>query len=250
MSNIRVSIDGPIMEIRMERPEKKNALTRAMFAAMAQALRQADADPAIRAVLICGGVDAFTAGADLREFLETPPLEPDSPVHGFLHALTTAQTPLIAAVSGLAVGVGTTLLLHCDLVVAGRSARFSLPFVDLALVPEAASSLLLPLLIGKRLAFEHLVLCEPFDAEAALRYGLANRVVDDAAVAETARELARRVAAKPAQAVRLTKRLLTGGAPIVSERLGEEFHAFAAQLKSPEFAQAVANFFGSRSAAG
>lgn len=245
-SNVRVAVDGPILEIRLHRPEKKNALTRAMFAAMAHALTRAEADPAIRAVIISGSPDAFTAGADLREFLEVPPLEPESPVHQFLRALSTAEKPLLAAVSGLAVGVGTTLLLHCDLVVAGRGARFSLPFVDLALVPEAASSLLLPLLVGHRLAFEHLVLCEPFDAETALRYGLANRVVDDADVEETARALARRVAEKPAEAVRLSKRLLLRGSPSVSDRLIEEFRAFAAQLKSPEFAQAAVKFFAKK----
>jgi enoyl-CoA hydratase/carnithine racemase len=175
--------------------------------------------------------------------MNTPPLDPEGPVPRFLRAITTAEKVIVAGVCGPAVGVGTTMLLHCDLVVAGKSAHFILPFVDRALVPEAASSLLLPRLIGHRFACEHLLLCEPFDADAALRYGLVNRVVNDADVASTARDLARRVAAKPAQAVRLTKRLLTGGAESVSDRMLEESRYFAAQLKSPEFAEAVANFF-------
>ena len=245
-TNIRVAAVGPIMEIRMDRPEKKNALDGPMFGAMARALVRAEADPAIRAVLICGGTDWFTAGADLHEFVENPPLDPESPVHQFLRALATAEKPLLAAVSGLAVGIGTTLLLHCDLVVAGRTAQFALPFVDLALVPEAASTLLLPLLVGRRLAFEHLVLCEPFDAETALRYGLVNRVVADAEVGETARALAQRLAAKPAEAVRVTKRLLSGGSQSVSDRIIEELRPFAVQLKSPEFAQAAAKFFAKK----
>jgi len=242
-SNISVSVDKPIMEITIERPEKKNALTSPMFAALAHALTDAEKDPGIAAVLILGSQDTFTAGADLNDFLNTPPLDPEGPVPCFLRAITTAEKIIIAGVSGPAVGVGTTMLLHCDLVVAGRSARFVLPFVDRALVPEAASSLLLPRLIGHRLACEHLLLGEPFDADAALRYGLVNRVVSDAEVASTARDLARRVAAKPAQAVRLTKRLLTRGAESVADRMLEENRYFAAQLKSPEFAEAVASFF-------
>jgi enoyl-CoA hydratase/carnithine racemase len=242
-SNIAVSVDKPIMEIKIERPDKKNALTSAMFAALARALTDAEKDPGIAAVLILGSHDTFTAGADLNDFMSTPPLDPEDPAHRFLRALATAEKVIIAGVSGPAVGVGTTMLLHCDLAVAGRSASFVLPFVDRALVPEAASSLLLPRLIGHRLACEHLLLCEPFDADAALRYGLVNRVVDDAAVASTARDLARRIAAKPAQAIRITKRLMKASADSVADRMQEEGRYFAAQLKSPEFAQAVANFF-------
>jgi enoyl-CoA hydratase/carnithine racemase len=242
-SNIAVSVDKPIMEITIERPDKKNALTSAMFAALARALTDAEKDPGIAAVLILGSHDTFTAGADLNDFLSTPPLDPEDPAQRFLRALATAEKVIVAGVSGPAVGVGTTMLLHCDLVVAGRSARFVLPFVDRALVPEAASSLLLPRLIGHRLACEHLLLCEPFDADAALRYGLVNRVVNDADVASTARDLARRLAAKPAQAVRLTKRLMKASVDSVSDRMLEEGRYFAVQLKSPEFAQAVANFF-------
>jgi enoyl-CoA hydratase/carnithine racemase len=242
-SNIRVSLEKPIMEITIERPEKKNALTSAMFAALARALTDAEMDPSIAVVVILGSHDTFTAGADLNDFLTTPPLDPEGPVPRFLRALSTAEKVIVAGVSGPAVGIGTTMLLHCDLAVAGRSARFLLPFVDRALVPEAASSLLLPRLIGHRLACEHLLLCEPFDADTALRYGLVNRVVNDADVAATAHDLARRIAAKPTQAVRIAKRLLRGGSESVSDRILEEYRYFAGQLKSPEFAQAVANFF-------
>ncbi len=245
-SSIIVASSGPIVEIRIDRPEKKNALTAEMFGTLADALARAQTDAGVRAVLISGSADVFSAGADLRDFLERPPLDPESPVQHFLHALATAEKPLIAAVWGLAVGVGTTLLLHCDIVVAGKSAQFSLPFVDLALVPEAASSLLLPQLIGRRLAFEHLALCEPFDAETALRYGLVNRVVEDAAALATARELAQRVAAKPAAAVRTAKRLIVGGTQAITDRIMEESTAFAAQLKSAEFTQAAASFFSKK----
>ena len=243
-ADVIVTRDERIMQIRMHRPDKKNALTPGMFGAMAQALRDAEADGEVRVVLITGDENAFTAGADLREFLERPPLDPDSPVQQFLRALSVAAKPLVAAVTGPAVGVGTTMLLHCDLVVAGKGARFALPFVDLALVPEAASSLLLPRLIGHRRASEHFLLGEPFDAETALHYGLVNRVVADVDAVETARDLARRIAAKPPEAVRLTKRLLRGeSADAVPLRMLEESRHFAAQLKSAEFADAVQRFF-------
>jgi enoyl-CoA hydratase/carnithine racemase len=243
---ILVTVAERIMEIRINRPEKRNALTAAMYAAMAEAIERAARDGQVRAVLIVGSDGHFTAGNDLRDFQQNPPRDPEAPVFRFLRAITTFPKVLIAGVVGSAIGIGTTMLLHCDLVVAGRGARFAMPFVDLGLVPEAGSSLLLPALIGRRRAAKHLLLGEPFGADVALDYGIASEVVDDGAVEETARSLALRIAAKAPQAVMLSKKLMLGNSAVVLERIAEEAALFADRLQSPEVAEAIAAFYEKR----
>src|ERR1700761_7702700 len=199
--HVVVSNTDSVLEIRFNRPEKKNALTRDMYEAVSAAFERADADPAIRAVLLTGTGDTFTSGNDVKDFQGAN----NAPRGGsrFLPALWSLQKPLIAAVNGAAIGVGTTMLLHCDLIVAARSARFVMPFTSLGLVPEAASSLLVPRLLGHQRASAMLLLGEPLDAATACEWGLVNRVVDDAALMDTAREMARRLAALRPQAGRL-----------------------------------------------
>ena len=237
------SVDG-ILEIRFNRPEKKNALTRGMYEAVRAALEHADADPAIRVVLLTGTGDTFTSGNDVKDFQGTN----SAPRGGsrFLPAISSLQKPLIAAVNGAAIGVGTTMLLHCDLIVAARSARFVMPFTSLGLVPEAASSLLVPRLLGHQRASALLLLGEPLDAATALEWGLVNRVVDDAALMDTARDMARRLAALPPQAVRLTKRLIKHGEPDVAGRIQQEIALFTERLASPEAQEAFAAFMEKR----
>jgi enoyl-CoA hydratase/carnithine racemase len=243
---ILVSTDGDVRTIRINRPSKKNAITAAMYAAMADALEAAAGDPGVRVAVILGEGDTFTAGNDLKDFIEIPPLDQDQPVFRFLRAISSFPKPLVAGVSGLAVGVGTTLLLHCDIVVATPDARFSLPFVDLALVPEAASSMLLPRLIGHQRAARHLMLGDPFDAETALAYGIVSEIVEAAGLGARVSEIARRIAAKPPEAVRLTKALLKRGEESVASRMEQEGEAIGARLQSAEAREAFQAFFEKR----
>ena len=235
--------DG-IAELRFDRAAKRNAITAAMYAALRDALRAAAADDAVRVVLFTAAGDSFTAGNDLADF--AAPRGDDLAVTGFLHALAEAPKPLIAAVRGNAVGVGTTMLLHCDLVVAAPSARFQVPFVNLGLVPEAASSLLLPRLLGHHLASAMVLLGEALDADTALAAGMVNRVVPDGDLETTARAMAATLAAKPPTAVRLAKALLKGDGSDIRARMDAEGVHFAAQLKSAECREAIAAFFEKR----
>ncbi len=244
--NVVVSHADGVLEIRLDRPEKKNALTRAMYDAMSAAFETADADPTIRAALLTGTGDTFTSGNDITDFQARASNGGPSSASRFLPTISTMQKPLIAAVNGAAIGVGTTMLMHCDLIVAARSARFVMPFTSLGLVPEAGSSLLFPRLLGHQRASALLLLGEPMDAETALAYGFVNRVVDDAALLDTARGMARRLAALPPQAVRLTKRLMKHGAPDVPGRIEEELGVFRERLSSPEAREAFAAFMEKR----
>src|SRR5579872_1172342 len=228
--NVVVIRAGGVLEIRLNRPEKKNALTRAMYDAMADAFAQVDADPTLRVALLTGTGDSFTSGNDIADFQARAAGNRESSASRFLPTLSTMQKPLIAAVNGAAIGVGTTMLMHCDLIVAARSARFVMPFTALGLVPEAASSLLVPRLLGHQRASAMLLLGEPLDAATALEWGLVNRVVDDAALMDTAREMARRLVALPPQAVRLTKRLIKHGEPDVAARIQQEIGLFSERL--------------------
>lgn len=241
-----VSSAGAVMRLQINRPDKRNAITTGIYAAMADALEAAADDPAIHVVTIMSKGEHFTAGNDLKDFLASPPLDADQPVFRFLKALAAFPKILIAGVQGAAVGVGTTLLLHCDLVIAAPDARFSLPFVDLGLVPEAASSLLLPRLIGPQRAVRHLVLGDPFDAETALRYGLVGDIVPEGALEQAVAKMAARIAAKPPEAVRLTKRLLRSESSGVEARIAEEAEAFAGRLRSAEAIEAFTAFFEKR----
>jgi len=242
---ILFTIADNIAALRINRPDKKNAITAAMYAALADGLGAAAADTAVRVATITSAGDTFTAGNDLNDFLGAPPLGMNQPVFGFLHAIAAFPKPLIAGVAGAAVGVGTTLLLHCDLVVAAPDARFSLPFVDLALVPEAASSLLLPRLIGPQRAAKHLILGDPFDATTALAYGLVTEIAEGDLEARVD-GIARRIAAKPPQAVQQTKALLRAEAEPVEARIAREAEAFGARLQSAEAGEAFQAFFEKR----
>jgi enoyl-CoA hydratase/carnithine racemase len=237
---------GPILELRLNRPDKKNAITAAMYAALADLLNGAAQDPSVRAVTIFGSGGTFTSGNDLNDFRHNPPLDLDQPVFRFLEAISTFPKILIAGVAGQAVGVGTTMLLHCDLVVAAPNASFSLPFVDLGLVPEAASSLLLPALIGRHRAAKHLILGDPFDADTALGYGMVSEIVAEEALEARVRAMAERIAAKPPEAVRLTKKLIGQDPAAIAARIAEEGELFAGRLKSAEAAEAFAAFFEKR----
>lgn len=241
-NHVVVDRDGPVLTITMSRPEKKNALTHAMYAAMVDALTGAATDAAVHAVLVTGAGDAFTAGNDLGDFLNAPPTGGESPVFRFLSALSTAEKPIVAAVNGIAVGIGTTMLLHCDLVYAARSATFSVPFVNLALVPEAASSLLLPRRIGHAKAADLFLLGGRMDAGQAAATGLVAAVFDDAALLAEATQRARVVAAKAPAAVRATKALMKRADEPIAERMRAEAAQFAVQLKSPELREAVKAF--------
>jgi enoyl-CoA hydratase/carnithine racemase len=241
---ILVTIRGPVMEIRLNRPDKKNAITVAMYAALADAFEQAAADAAIRAVTISGSSGGvFTAGNDIADFMAVRPGGEDMPVFRFLRAIAGCPKVVVAGVEGFAVGIGTTMLLHCDLVLAAPQTTFSMPFVDLGLVPEAASSLLFPRLVGRQRAAKHLLLCDPFDAETALGYGLVTEIVPAENLEDHLRTTADRIAAKPPEAVRLTKQLLIAPEDIVKERIAAEGALFEERLAAPEAAQAFAAFF-------
>ena len=244
---ILTDLSDRVLTIRINRPAKKNALTLAMYEGMTAALHSASADDEVRAVLITGGPDCFTAGNDLMDFLNNPPTSADSPVVQFLPTLRDFPKPLLAAVCGPAIGIGTTLLLHCDLAYAGTNARFHLPFVDLGLVPEAGSSLLLPQLLGQRRAAELLMLAEPFGAEQALAYGFVNAVCAPEEVEALARSKALILAAKAPSALRQTKRLMKAAqADLIARTMDAELAVFGAQLQGAEAAEALQAFFEKR----
>lgn len=237
---------GGVLEIRLNRPEKKNALTRDMYNALADAFTQVDTDSTLRVALLTGTGDTFTSGNDIADFQARTVGNRESSASRFLPTISTMQKPLIAAVNGAAIGVGTTMLMHCDLIIAARSARFVMPFTSLGLVPEAASSLLFPRLLGNQRASALLLLGEPLDAAAAHAWGFVNRVVDDAALLTTAHEMAVRLASLPPQAVRLTKRLIRHGAPDLAGRMEEELALFRERLGSREAAEAFRAFMEKR----
>ena len=237
------------MHITMTRPAKRNALTVAMYAAMADAMARAEADPETRTVIFSGEGPGFCAGNDLADFVARPPSGPDAPVQRFIQALAGARKILAAAVQGKAIGIGTTMLLHCDFVLAEPDAQLQMPFVDLALVPEAGSSLLVPNLVGQRRAAELLLLGEAVPAVRAAELGLVNRVVPAGTALAEASALAVRLAAKPAGALLATKTLMKSATRDLSGRMAEENAAFAAQLQSAELRATVQAFFQSRSKA-
>jgi enoyl-CoA hydratase/carnithine racemase len=235
------------MRVELARLDKKNALTQEMYQALGDALAAADADPQVRAVLIHGRPDCFCAGNDLKDFLERPPHAEASPSWRFLRLLAGAQKPLVAAVGGPAVGIGTTMLLHCDLVYAAPNARFQLPFVPLGVVPEAASSLLLPLTAGYQRAAELLLLGQTFGTAKALAAGIVTEVIPEGELLEYARDAALGLAALPAASVRLTKQLMKRRlAQPIAEQLDEENRLFRERLGSPEAKEAMTAFFEKR----
>jgi enoyl-CoA hydratase/carnithine racemase len=217
-----------------------------MYSAMAGALETADLDPAIRVIVITGVDGCFTSGNDVADFLEHPPLANGSQALRFLRAISTAAKPVIAAVNGLAVGIGVTMLLHSDLVYAADTATFQLPFVNLGLVPEAASSMLLPRMAGYHRAAELLLLGERFDARAALDMGLINAIHPAMELATVVQAKAAALDAKPPAALRMTKALLRRDAESVQARMAHEGQYFAQQLKSPEAREAMEAFMQRR----
>jgi len=250
MSDVRVVREGAVMTLALDRPRRRNALTGAMYEALERALAEAESDDAVRVIVFRGTDDTFTAGNDLEDFLERPPADRDAPVFRFLERAAFAAKPLVAAVNGPAIGIGTTLLLHCDLVYAGESARFQLPFVKLGLVPEFASTYLLPLAAGHARSRELLLLGEPFDAQAARDAGLVTAVVPDGETYRRAGEAAARLAALPAEAVRATKRLLREPhRQAIGQALRSESDVFREMLASPDARQALAAFLARRPAA-
>lgn len=247
MSFILSSQEGHVLSLSFNRPERKNALTLQMYEDLSQALNRAAEDPQIRAVVLRAEGDSFTSGNDLNDFMKNPPKGTDSPVFHFLLALVRFPKPLIAQVQGNAVGIGTTMLLHCDLAYCAEDARLSMPFVKLGLVPEGGSSLLVPGLVGHRRAFELLLLGETFDAASAQRFGFVNEVLPQEALGARVAERAAALAALPPVAVQESKRLLR--APIQAELervMAEEGAAFIQRLHSPEFAQAIMAFFSKK----
>jgi len=245
MLDILTTDDGPVRVIRMNRPEKKNALTLAMYDAMAEAIEKAAGVASLRCIVIAGHESAFCAGNDLNDFVAMAQGGGGlgEPILRFLHALARCDMPLVAAVNGAAVGVGTTLLLHCDQVIAGESASFSTPFVGLGLVPEAASSLIAPRLMGHARAFSLLVMGKRLSATEAKEAGIVNAVVPPASVDEEALIYARAIAALPAEGVWIARRLMRGAPDDIVARIDEEADAFKARLGSAEAQAAFAAFF-------
>ncbi len=246
--HVRVEASGGVLSLALARPERRNAITVAMYAALADALEGAAADPSIRLIRLSGDGQDFAAGNDLADFLQSAPRDLDEiPVWRMLRALANCDIPILAQVQGNCVGIGTTILLHCDLAVAEDGARFSMPFVDLGLVPEAASSLLLPRLAGRRRAARHLLLAEPFGPEEALAMGLISHRAEAGQLAERADAIAAALVAKPTEALRETQRLLRAEArEEILERMQLESRAFAERLQSQEVKDAIAAFFAAR----
>lgn len=248
--HVRVENRDGVLAITLARPERRNAITVAMYAALADAIEGAQDDSAIRLITLRGEGEDFTGGNDLADFLSALPRESDDiPVWRLLRALARNQVPLIAAVQGNAVGIGTTLLLHCDLVLAEEGARFSMPFVDLGLVPEAASSLLLPRLAGRRRAARYLLLGEPFGPAEGREIGLVSHVVAGGEIGQALSGCVAALLAKPAEALRLTHKLLRSGqSEELLERMELENGHFSERLNSHEVRNAIAAFFARKAA--
>ena len=246
-ADILVLAENGICTITFNRVAKKNSLTGAMYQALASILQQAEASSDVRVVLIQGDATVFSAGNDLGDFLNGPQADENAPPFQFLQALAAFPKPIVAAVCGPAVGIGTTMLLHCDLVYAGDNAMFVLPFINLGFCPEGASSLLLPQLIGHQRASEALLLGEPFMAEAALEVGLVNRVVPPTECNTIAQAQARKLAAKPLASLLASKKLLKSAQlPAVQARIAEEGRVFAELVQQPAAREAMRAFMEKR----
>lgn len=233
-----------LLTLRLNRPDKKNALTRAMYSQLGEALQQADADPEINAILITGSAECFTAGNDIADFIQEPPSDLDSPVFRFMRSLLECRKPVIAGVAGAAVGIGTTLLLHCDLVYISADAKLRMPFVNLGLCPEFGSSLILPRLLGQAKAAELLLLGEAFTGEQAAAWGIATQALEngEAALAK-AREVALRFETLAPEAVRISKQLMKApDQELLRKVVEEEGKLFTQRLRSPEAIAALTGF--------
>jgi enoyl-CoA hydratase/carnithine racemase len=245
--DVLISKENCILTITFNRPDKKNAITAAMYQTMADALKDAECDAEVRAIIFTGKAEIFTAGNDLDDFLKNPPQSTKSPVYQFIQNLSHATKPVVAAVSGPAVGIGTTLLLHCDFVYAADNARFSMPFAKLGLCPEFASSLLLPQIVGYQRAAEKLMLGEAFSAQEACAMGFVNKILPPAEVLAFAQAQAAKLVALPTSSLRATKRLMKGKQiAAVEAKIKEESVLFSEMLLSKEAKEAFTAFFEKR----
>ncbi|MCA3626974.1 MAG: crotonase/enoyl-CoA hydratase family protein [Methylobacterium sp.] len=243
MSDVVVTREGALSILRLHRAEKKNALTGAMYTALSHALKEANADDGVGAIVILGQPGIFCAGNDIKDFIGFAMGGGiGQPILDFLRALVANEKPLVAGVDGAAIGIGTTMILHCDYAVASNRSVFATPFVDLGLVPEAASSLIVPQLMGNRLAFEMLAMGAKFDANRARETGLVNAVTEPATLEADTLETARAIAARPREAVRLTRRLIRGDPSAILARIDEEAKLFSERLMSKEARQAFEAF--------
>ncbi|CAN5365896.1 enoyl-CoA hydratase [soil metagenome] len=245
--SILTAIENGVLRIVINRPDKKNALTEAMYEGLNEAFDTAAAESSVRVILIAGEGDSFTSGNDLKDFLDHPPIGVEAPVFQFLRNIAHCPKPIVAAVRGNAIGIGTTMLLHCDVVYAGDDSRFQLPFVNLGLCPEAASSLLLPMVAGYQRAAEKLMFGETFTAEDAREMGFVNQILPPDEVIEHAKRRAEKLAALPAPSVRATKALLKGGSSDdlrkqTYARIKEEVTIFSALLDGPAAKEALTAF--------
>ena len=243
MPDILISNEGPVRKIRMNRADKKNALTLAMYETMASTIEDAGKSDSVKCLIIAGAPDVFCAGNDLNDFVTMARSGGlGAPIIRFLHALARCQKPMVAAVSGAAVGVGTTMLLHCDQVIAADNAALMTPFVSLGLLPEAGSSLIAPRLMGHARAFSLLVMGKPLTAEEAKSAGIVNQVVPAADLDAQALNVARDIAALPPESVTAARRLMRGSVEEIVARIDAEADAFKARLASPEAQKALATF--------
>ena len=244
---ILTHLDAGVLSLTINRLDRKNSITAVMYAAMADVLIAAESNDAVRGLVIQGHETIFSAGNDIGDFLNKPPSTQDAPVFRFLYAISAFTKPIVAAVCGPAVGIGTTLLMHCDLIYAGDNAAFSMPFVNLGLCPEAGSSLLVPQLMGYPRAAEALLLGEPFTAETALEMGLINRIVPPAEASALAQQQAQKLAAKPLSSVIETKRLMKqASASAVKQRIHDESLSFGRMLSEPAAREAFTAFMQKR----
>ena len=250
--HIRLTVSGGLLDVEFNRPERRNAITTQMYEDLAEAFEQAEANPAISIIILRGSDTIFTAGNDLNDFRDNPPIAPegvdimDLPPFRFMRALLRSTKIVVAGVEGMAVGIGTTMLLHCDLVVAGQSSKFSLPFVNLGLLPEFGSSRLLPKIMGRQRAARCLLLGEPFDAPTALTIGLVSEVVEDGSVYSNLCKLAKRLLAQPPIALTKTKAITIPEADEIEALIRYEAKEFSELLGGEEFAEASAAFFDKR----
>jgi enoyl-CoA hydratase/carnithine racemase len=245
--DIRGSKANGICTIQFDRPEKKNAITQAMYQSMADALKDAATDTAVRVIVISGRPEIFTAGNDLEDFLKNPPQGANNPAAQFMQHLSQAEKPVVAAISGAAIGIGTTLLLHCDLVYAADNAKFSMPFTQLGLCPEFGSSLLLQRVAGYQKAAEKLLFGEAFSAQEAADMGIVNCVVPADQLETFVAAQAAKLAALPASSLRTTKRLMKANlGPALASTMAEELKHFKEMLGAPEAKEAITAFFEKR----
>ena len=244
MDHIQVEVQNGILQLVINRPDKKNALTSAMYDALVDAIQRAESDDSIRVLILRGNGDSFTAGNDIEDFIAKPwKGQAVPPAEQFIRAVAFARKPVIAAVHGLTVGVGTTILLHCDLVYAAEDTRFMMPFVNLGIIPEAGSTLLLPRLIGHQRAAELMLLATPFSAQRAYELGIVNRVLPIDELGNAALTAAQTLADKPAGAIRLAKQMMKQHLASDLDRvIREEVLAIAGRLESPETGEALTAF--------